>query len=66
MNEKQLKSVLLGSGAAVALLATPAVAGEVDDLKAQIEALQQRLDTVEVQQTKIEDSQERVAPANAV
>lgn len=66
MNEKQLKSVLLGSGAAVALLASPAVAGEVDDLKAQIEALQQRLDTVEVQQSKIEDTQERVAPANAV
>lgn len=66
MNEKHLKSVLLGSGAAVALLASPAVAGEVDDLKAQIEALQQRLDTVEVQQTKIEETQERVAPANAV
>ena len=66
MNEKQLKSVLLGSGAAVALLASPAVAGEVDDLKAQIEALQQRLETVEVQQTRIEETQERVAPANAV
>ncbi|MDA0702467.1 MAG: DcaP family trimeric outer membrane transporter [Proteobacteria bacterium] len=66
MNKLNLKSVLLGSGAAVALLASPAVAGEVDDLKAQIEALQQRLDTVEVQQTKIVDTQERVAPANAV
>jgi len=65
-NQMNLKSVLLGSGAAVALLASPAVAGEVGDLKAQIEALQQRLDTVEVQQTKIVDTQERVAPANAV
>ncbi len=66
VNEKHLKSVLLGSGAAVALLASPAVAGEVDDLKSQIEALQQRLDTVEVQQTKIVGTQERVAPTNAV
>jgi len=66
VSEKQLRSVLLGSGAAVALLASPAVAGEVDDLKSQIEALQNRLDNVEVQQTRIEERQESVAPANAV
>jgi len=66
VSEKQLRSVLLGSGAAVALLASPAVAGEVDDLKSQIEALQNRLDQVETQQTRIEERQESVAPANAV
>ena len=66
VNEKQLRSVLLGSGAAVALLASPAVAGEVSDLKSQIEALQNRLDQVETQQTRIEERQESVAPANAV
>jgi hypothetical protein len=66
VSEKQLRSVLLGSGAAVALLASPAVAGQVDDLKSQIEALQNRLDQVEVQQTRIEERQESVAPANAV
>ena len=66
VNEKQLRSVLLGSGAAVALLASPAVAGEVDDLKSQIEALQNRLDSVETQQTRIEERQESVGPANAV
>ena len=66
VREKQLRTVLLGSGAAVALLASPAVAGEVDDLKSQIEALQNRLDQVEVQQTRIEEQQESVGPANAV
>jgi len=65
-NTKQLRSVLLGSGAAVALLASPAVAGEVSDLKSQIEALQNRLEQVEVQQTRIEEEQESVGPANAV
>jgi hypothetical protein len=55
-----------GSGAAVALLASPAVAGEVSDLKSQIEALQNRLDQVEVQQTRIQERRESVGPANAV
>jgi hypothetical protein len=77
VNQKQLRFVLLGSGAAVALLASPAVADEVSDLKSQIEALQRsaseqiealqdRLDQVEVQQTRIEEQQESVGPANAV
>ena len=64
LNETRLRTALLGSGAAVALLASPAVADEVDDLKAQIEALQSRLDQVEVQQNRLET--ERIAPAQAV
>ena len=64
VKETRLRAALLGSGAAVALLASPAVADDVDDLKAQIEALQNRLDQLEVQQSRIET--EQVAPAQAV
>lgn len=59
------KTALLGSGAAVALLAGPAFAADDStDLKAQIDALQNRLDQLENQQTK--SSKEQVAPAQAV
>ena len=64
IGETRLKAALLGSGAAIALLASPAVADEVTDLKAQIDALQNRLDQLEVQQTKI--ASEQVAPAQAI
>jgi len=64
MTNTTLKTALLGSGAAVALLATPAFADEVTDLKAQIDALQNRLDSIETTQKK--QSVERVAPAQAV
>ena len=45
-------------------LATPAFADEVTDLKSQIDALQNRLDSIETTQKK--QSVERVAPAQAV
>lgn len=63
ITETSLKTVLLGSGAAIALLAGPALADEVTDLKSQIDALQSRLDQME---TKQKASSERVAPAQAV
>ncbi|MFO0998192.1 MAG: DcaP family trimeric outer membrane transporter [Alphaproteobacteria bacterium] len=62
--DTNLKSALLGSGAAIALLAGPAVAAdETTDLKAQIDALQNRLNQLESSQTT---KSERVAPAQAV
>lgn len=64
ITETNLKTALLGSGAALALLAGPAMADEVTDLKSQIDALQSRLDQLETQQKKA--SSERVAPAQAV
>jgi hypothetical protein len=54
---------LLGSAAVVSLLAPMAGAAEIDDLKAQIEALRARLDRAEVWAGK---ERETVAPANAV
>ena len=67
MDKKTLRTALLGSGAAVAMLAAsgPAFAGEnVDALKAEIEALQSRLEQLEKQS----DAREvrRIAPAQAV
>ncbi len=64
ITETRLKTALLGSGAAFALLAGPAFADEVGTLKSQIDALQNRLDQIETQQTKA--SATRVAPAQAV
>lgn len=58
--ETNLKSALLGSGAAIALLAGPALAAdEMTDLKAQIDALQNRLNQLESTQTT---KSERVRP----
>lgn len=60
------KTALLGSGAAVALLAGPALAADdTTDLKAQIDALQNRLNQLENQQTT-KAQKEQVAPAQAV
>jgi hypothetical protein len=62
--DTNLKSALLGSGAAIALLAGPAFAAdESTDLKVQIDALQNRLNQLESSQTA---KSERVAPAQAV
>lgn len=60
------KTALLGSGAAVALLAGPAFAADDStDLKAQIDALQNRLNQLENSQTT-KAQKEQVAPAQAV
>jgi len=67
MDKKTLRTALLGSGAAVAMLAAsgPALAGEdVDGLKSQIEALQNRLEQLEKQDGQREVR--RIAPAQAV
>jgi hypothetical protein len=57
-----LKYALLGSGAALAVIAAsvPASAGDIDDMRAQIQALQDKIAKIEVQE------QRRVAPAAAV
>jgi len=44
-----MRAALLGSGAALALIASPAFAGQVDDLKTQIDQLQTQLDQLEQQ-----------------
>ena len=44
-----MRAALLGSGAALALIASPAFAGQLDDLKAQIDQLQSQLDQLEQQ-----------------
>ena len=45
-NTKWLRSVLLG-GVAISVMATGAQADELSDLKAQLEALQSRVNTIE-------------------
>jgi hypothetical protein len=57
-----LKYALLGSGAAFAVIAAslPASAGDIDEMRAQIQALQDKIAKIEVQE------QRRVAPAAAV
>jgi len=60
-----LRIALLGSGAAIGLAAGPALAGEMDELKAQLDALQGRLDQLE-NQKPIAASVAAAAPANAV
>ena len=69
MFNKTLRTALLGSGAAFALMAGPALAGETEDLKSQIDQLQTRLDMLEKQQTATEtkvDAKQAAAPADAV
>jgi hypothetical protein len=58
----RLKYALLGSGAALAVIAAalPASASDIDDMRAQIQALQDKIAKIEVQE------QRRVAPAAAV
>jgi hypothetical protein len=47
-----MRATLLGSGAALALIASPAFAGQVDDLKSQIDQLQTQLDQLEQQKAQ--------------
>ena len=65
LTQTRLRSALLGSGAAVALLmpSAAATAGEVDSLKDQIQALQDRLDRVEQDQAAIDERTQGLAPA---
>jgi len=65
MFDNSLRSTLLSSGAALALMAGPAFAGETDDLKAQIDQLQTRLDQLEKQQAAPTDANAAGAPATA-
>lgn len=62
MKATHLKHALLGSGAALAMLAVslPASASDIDEMRAQIQALQDKIAKIEVQE------QHRVAPAAAV
>ena len=64
MVHKSWRSALLGSGAAVALLAAsvPASADEIDELRSQIQSLQDKMSQLE----KSQISKRRVAPAAAV
>jgi len=64
MKTPRMRTALLGSGAAVALLAAsgPVAADEIDDLRAQINALQDKVSQLEADQT----AQPSVAPAAAV
>jgi len=65
----RFRDALLGSSAIMALAAGPALAGETEDLKAQIEQLQSRLDQLEKQQGATEakvDAKQAAAPADAV
>jgi hypothetical protein len=62
---KNLRTALLGSGAAIALMVGPALAGQSDDLKAQIDTLQTRLDQLQAQQSAT-DVKVAAAPADAV
>ncbi len=61
----RLRAVLLGSGAVLALAASPALAGEVEDLDAQIDKLQSHLDQLKQQRAEA-GVKPAVAPADAV
>jgi hypothetical protein len=65
MKISRVRSALLGSGAAVALLAAsvPATADEIDQLRAQIQQLQDKMGQLERTEAK---QRRRVAPAAAV
>jgi hypothetical protein len=64
MNTLRLRTALLGSGAAIALLAAtgPVAADGIDDLRAQINALQDKVTQIQADDT----AKPRVAPAAAV
>ena len=69
MSNLRFRTALLGSGAAIALMAAsvPASADELNELKGQIEALQSKLATLEINQIAAQQEQQYVAaPANAV
>ncbi|MFI4986874.1 MAG: DcaP family trimeric outer membrane transporter, partial [Alphaproteobacteria bacterium] len=65
MFNKSLRTALMGSGAAFAMMAGPALAGQADDLQSQIDSLQSRLDQLEKQKASVETTQ-AAAPADAV
>jgi opacity protein-like surface antigen len=64
MKTPRLRTALLGSGAAIALLVAtgPVAADEIDDLRAQINALQEQVTQIQADET----AKPRVAPAAAV
>lgn len=64
MKTPRLRTALLGSGAAIALLAAtgPVAADEIDDLRAQINALQDKVTQIQADET----AKPSVAPAAAV
>ena len=68
LTQNRLRSALLGSGAAIALLvpSAAATAGEIDELKDQIQTLQDRLDQIEQDQAAIDEGAYTIAPAMAV
>ncbi len=69
MSNARFRTALLGSGAAVALMAAsvPASADEINELRGQIEAMQSKLATLEQNQEAIQQEQQyTAAPANAV
>ena len=60
-----IKAALLGAGIAVALAGAPAGAGEMDDLKAEIDSLRKQLERLEAAQKKM-GMEKKAAPAKAV
>ena len=65
LTQTRLRSALLGSGAAVALLmpSAAAAADDIDGLKDQIQTLQDRLDQIEQDQAAIDERTQGLAPA---
>ena len=59
----RLRTILLGSGAAIALVAasSPGMANEMDEMRAQIQALQAKINTIEAKQSATPER--RVMPA---
>ena len=65
MTNSSLRTVLLGSGAVVAMMAGPALAGQAEDLQAEIDSLQSRIDRLEQQKAAVA-APLAAAPADAV
>ena len=61
-----VRAALIGVGAAVILGATPVNAGEIDELKAQIEALREQLARIEAAQKQTDMKMKSAASAKAV
>ena len=65
MANESLRRALLGSGAVVAMMAGPALAGQAEDLQGEIDALQARIDRL-AQQEAAAAAPQAAAPADAV
>ncbi len=65
MFTQSLRTALLGSGAAFAMMAGPALAGQADGLQAEIDSLRSQVDQLEKERASIETPQ-AAAPADAV